>query len=191
MSSALITIVGASAAFFATDVATVFRLVIAIGTGPGVVLILRWFWWRINAWAELSAMIGGFITGLFTTIVPVLTIADFGIRLMVITVVTGAIWITVMYVTKPEDEETLESFYRKVRPPGPGWKRQRAKTGLPAATSLRFELKRVLAAIMILFGLMFATGHALLLEFPKAAILAALAAGGIIWLVSLNRRVRG
>ena len=64
VASVLITVFGGAAAFFANDVATVFRLVIAIGTGPGVVLILRWFWWRINAWAELSAMVAGFLVGL-------------------------------------------------------------------------------------------------------------------------------
>ncbi len=190
IASIIITAFGAAAAFFATDVATVFRLVIAIGTGPGAVLILRWFWWRINAWAELSAMIAGFFTGLFTTVIPVLTIDDFGIRLMVITLVTAAIWITVMLITKPENEETLNAFYRRVRPPGPGWARQREATGLPAATSLRFELQRVAAAILILFGLMFATGYALLLQFPRAGVLGIVAVVGFTWLHHLNRRIR-
>ena len=190
IASVLITAIGAAAAFFATDVATVFRLVIAIGTGPGVVLILRWFWWRINAWAELSSMVAGFFTGLFTTVVPILTIEDFGIRLMVITLVTAAIWITVMLITKPEKEETLNAFYRRVRPPGPGWSRQREQTGLGPATSLRFELQRVAAAILILFGLMFATGYALLLQFPRAGVLGAVAVIGFVWLHMLNRRIR-
>ena len=190
IASVLITAVGAAAAFFATDVATVFRLVIAIGTGPGVVLILRWFWWRINAWAELSSMVAGFFTGLFTTVVPILTIEDFGIRLMVITLVTAAIWITVMLITKPEKEETLNAFYRRVRPPGPGWSRQREQTGLGPATSLRFELQRVAAAILILFGLMFATGYALLLQFPRAGVLGTVAVIGFLWLRMLNRRIR-
>jgi Na+/proline symporter len=52
----------------------------AIGTGPGLVLILRWFWWRINACAELAAMLAGFLVGLATSVVPVLVIADFGAR---------------------------------------------------------------------------------------------------------------
>ncbi len=190
LASVLIAAFGAAAAFYATDVATVFRLVIAIGTGPGVVLILRWFWWRINAWAEMSSMVAGFLTGLFTTVVPVLTIEDFGIRLMVITLVTAVIWVTVMLLTKPEEEETLDAFYRRVRPPGPGWALQRERTGLPAATSLRFEVQRVVAAILILFGLMFATGYALLLQFPRAGILTFLALLGYLWLRLLNRRLR-
>ncbi len=191
VASVLITALGATFAFFATDVATVFRLVIAIGTGPGVVLILRWFWWRINAWAELASMIAGFLVGLFTTIVPVLTIDDFGIRLMVITLVTAVIWITAMLVTRPESEETLLAFYRRVRPPGPGWRRQREQSGLPAATSLRFEIQRVVAAVMILFGLMFGTGYLLLLRFGSAAAMGGIAIVGYLWLRSLNRSARG
>lgn len=170
--------------------ATVFRLVIAIGTGPGVVLILRWFWWRINAWAELASMIGGFLTGLFTTVVPVLMIEDCGIRLIVITLITAAIWITTMLATEPEDEETLDAFCRRVRPPGPGWRRQQQRTGLPPATSLRFEVKRVAAAVLILFGLMFATGYGLLLQLPKMVLLAAIAAVGFLWLPGLDRKAR-
>ncbi len=184
VASALITALGAAFAFFAEDVATVFRLVIAIGTGPGVVLILRWFWWRINAWAELSAMLSGFFTGLFTTLVPLVQIADFGTRLMVITGVTALVWITVMYLTAPEPEERLRAFYRKVRPPGPGWKRQRAATGLMPSQSLRHELKRVGAALLVLFGLMFGTGAALLLRWPLAI---ALAGAGLLGAAALHR----
>ncbi len=186
--SVVITALGALAAFYAQDVGKVFRLVIAIGTGPGVVLILRWFWWRINAWAELAAMLAGFLMGLFTTLVPVLTIADFGLRLMVITAVTGVIWITVMYATPPEAEATLAAFYRKVRPGGPGWRRQRAQTGLAPAQSLRHDLVRVGAAVCLLFGLMFGTGALLLLQPGTAAAMAALALLGALVLVRARRR---
>ncbi len=186
--SVVITALGALAAFYAQDVGKVFRLVIAIGTGPGVVLILRWFWWRINAWAELAAMLAGFLMGLFTTLVPVLTIADFGLRLMVITAVTGVIWIAVMYATPPEAEATLAAFYRKVRPGGPGWRRQRAQTGLAPAQSLRHDLVRVGAAVCLLFGLMFGTGALLLLQPGTAAAMAALALLGAIVLVRARRR---
>lgn len=70
LSSVCVTALGAVAAFFATDVATVFRLVIAIGTGSGLVLILRWFWWRVNAAAELTAIVTSFVIGIVTSQVP-------------------------------------------------------------------------------------------------------------------------
>ncbi|MDE5116917.1 MAG: Na+:solute symporter, partial [Trichodesmium sp. St2_bin2_1] len=70
LSSVLVTVLGGTAAFFAKDVATVFRLVIAIGTGSGLVLILRWFWWRINAAAELTAIVASFFVGMTTSLFP-------------------------------------------------------------------------------------------------------------------------
>ena len=178
LASALIAVLGALAAFFSDSVATVFRLVIAIGTGPGVVLILRWFWWRINAWAELAAMLAGFAVGLATTVVPVLTIADFGVRLGVITLLTSAVWIAVMLATRPEDDATLDAFYARVRPGGPGWARQQRRTGLAPAVSLRQSVLRTVAAGAVLFGAMFGLGGALLLNGPVAVGMTLLAVAG-------------
>ena len=186
MASVLITALGATAAFFSDSVATVFRLVIAIGTGPGVVLILRWFWWRINAWAELSAMMAGFAMGLLTTVVEVLTIEDFGLRLIVITGVTTVIWVATMYLTPPEDEDTLDRFYRLARPGGPGWERQRARTGLAAAISLKQSLLRTAAAVFVLFGAMFGVGGLLLLRWTVASVMIACAVGGGVALYALR-----
>jgi len=178
IASVVIMAIGGTAAFIADDVATIFRLVLAIGTGPGVVLILRWFWWRINAWAELAAMIAGFFIGLFTSIVPLLVIDDFGVRLVVITVLTAAVWLTVMYLTAPEDEETLEAFVRKVQPGGPGWVRQRAVTGVAPAQKLGRSLQQAAAALLLLFGLMFGTGALLLMKWGTAGAMVCMAAVG-------------
>jgi Na+/proline symporter len=171
--SVVITILGAVAAFFSENIATVFRLIIAIGTGPGVVLILRWFWWRINAWAELSSMVAGFLVGVFTTLVPVLQVDDFGTRLLIITGITTVIWVTTMLLTKPETEETLERFYAKIRPGGPGWRKQRSATGLAPLMSLKLDLGRFVAGTFVLFGAMFGVGG-LLLQKPVV---------GVVWLV--------
>ncbi|MFQ3618623.1 MAG: sodium:solute symporter family protein [Cyanobacteriota bacterium] len=164
LASVLVTGLGGAAAFFAADVTTVFRLVIAIGTGPGLVLMLRWFWWRINAAAELAAMLTGFVIGLLTSVVPVLRIEDFGLRLMVTSAISVLVWVSVMYLTPPESDETLDAFYAKIRPGGPGWARQRSRTGLAPAQDLRKDLLRTLAANFLLFGAMFAIGGFLLLK---------------------------
>ncbi|MEO1183069.1 MAG: sodium:proline symporter, partial [Cyanobacteria bacterium J06636_28] len=148
MTSVLVTVLGATAAFFATDVATVFRLVIAIGTGPGLVLILRWFWWRINAAAELSSMVTGFVIGLLTSVLEVVKISDFGLRLLVTAGITTVVWVTVMLLTPPESDETLDNFYRRVRPGGPGWQRQRQRTGVRPLQNLGLEFQRVIAALL-------------------------------------------
>jgi len=164
LASVVVTGLGAIAAFFAEDITTVFRLVIAIGTGPGLVLILRWFWWRINAAAELSSMVAGFVIGLITSVVPLLTIDDFGLRLLVTSGLTTVIWVTAMALTPPESDATLDRFYRKVRPGGPGWRRQQLRTGIRPVQSLALDLQRVLAAILLLFGTMLTVGGFLLYQ---------------------------
>ncbi|MFK7849301.1 MAG: sodium:proline symporter, partial [Rhodothermales bacterium] len=180
IASVVITGFGALAAFYSDSVGQVFRLVIAIGTGPGVVLILRWFWWRVNAWAELSAMIAGFSIGLFTTLVPELTIEDFGIRLFVIVLITTAIWLTVMFSTKPEEEEVLLKFYEKVRPAGPGWKHISTRAQVSFESHLGKDILRVISASMILFGLMFGIGGLLLMKSGVAITMLLTAAVGTI-----------
>jgi SSS family solute:Na+ symporter len=186
--SVVITGVAAIAAFYAQNVSTVFQLTIAIGTGPGLVLILRWFWWRINAAAELAAMVTGFVIGLTTSVVPLLTIPDFGLRLLTTSAITAVVWITVMLLTSPESDETLDAFYSRVRPSGPGWSRQRDRTGLAPDQDLGRDLKRVLAGILLMFGAMFATGGFLLLQ-PMtgwASLISAVI--GWMWLRQLDRQ---
>jgi len=200
--SAFITVLGATAAFYADSVQWIFQLVIAIGTGPGVVLILRWFWWRINAWTELAAMAGGTAIGLLTSLGPgavevavfqstysiPVQIEDFGLRLMMITVVTTAIWLPVMLFTRAESLETRTSFYRLVRPGGPGWRVEREMTGLPAAQPLRRSLLQAGAAVLVLYGTMFATGGALLLRPWVALGMGAVASLGGVLLYRLRTR---
>jgi solute:Na+ symporter, SSS family len=182
VASVLATALGATAAFFFEHVTMIFQLIIAIGTGPGLVLILRWFWWRINAWAELAAMVAGFLIGFGTTIVPVFQIADFGVRITVTALVSAAIWIPVMFLTKPERPDRLDSFYNRVRPGGPGWRVVRERTGVPAAQSLGHDVLRVLAALMILFGLMFLVGGLVLLRLKTVIVWTLVAGIGGLWL---------
>ncbi|PZO22075.1 MAG: sodium:proline symporter [Leptolyngbya foveolarum] len=198
IASVLVTILGGVAAFISTDVATVFRLVIAIGTGPGLVLILRWFWWRINAAAELAAMVGGFIVGFFTSVpagqaffanvAPWINIDSFGIRLLVTSVITTVIWVATLLLTPPESPETLDSFYTKVRPGGPGWANQRQRTGIPPQQNLNLDIQRVLASILLLFGSMLAVGGFLLLQSLTGWISLVIAVIGGFWLRQLSKR---
>ena len=189
IASVLVTVLGAIAALYATNITTVFRLVIAIGTGPGLVLILRWFWWRINAAAELAAMIGGFILGLITSINPSFNevFPDFGYKLLFISGTTAILWITVMYLTPPESDETLDRFYIKVQPGGTGWQRQKARTGIEPAQNLIQDLLKVVAASFLLFGSMFAIGGFLLLQSLTGWISLMVAVVGGFWLRQLNK----
>ena len=107
------------------------KLLLALGAGTGAVFMLRWFWWRINAWSEISAMAASLIY--FSTIdqilvtqnevgetVPWLASEE---KMLVVALATIITWLIVTLATKPESMKTLETFYRKVRPGGPGWKK--------------------------------------------------------------------
>lgn len=197
IASVLVTVLGAIAAFNFTNITTVFSLVIAIGTGPGLVLVLRWFWWRINSAAELAAMVSGFILGFIVSIKPEWItgfyppfqeiLADPGYKLLFIATTTALIWITVMYLTPPEDDTTLDNFYRRVQPGGVGWKRQRERTNIPATDDLAQDLVKVVAATFLLFGSMFAIGGFLLLQSLTGwvSLIVAVVAG--FWLRQLNK----
>lgn len=230
VASVLVTVLGAIAAFYSEDVTTIFRLVIAIGTGPGLVLILRWFWWRINAAAELASMIAGFLIGILTmpitdpdniqnplvgflglvqARVTILQTSDFGQRLLVIASITTVIWVTVMFLTPPESPETLDRFYHKVHPGGPGWNPQRRRADEPPIRMLTFshgwpqlrfdqpgiapeqdlllQIQQVIAALGLLFGSMFAIGGFLLLQSGIGWLGLLIAALGSLWLRHLRR----
>jgi Na+/proline symporter len=189
IASILVTFIGAIAAFFAKDVSTVFRLVIAIGTGPGLVLILRWYWWRINATAELASMVAGFIIGL-TSVIPNLNLfpSDFGLRLMIISGSTAIIWISAMYLTPPESEETLNNFYLRVRPAGIGWRKQQEDTGVKPLQNLQLDSLKVVASVLLLFGLMLSIGGFLLLQSFTGWLSLIFAVIGGFWLRQLNKQ---
>ncbi len=189
VASILIAILGAMAAFVTDDIATIFRLVIAVGTGPGLVLILRWFWWRINAAAELAAVVVGFFVGLLTSAGPSwMVVEDFGLRLMTITAVTTIAWVTAMLSQPAESDQVLDRFYTKVRPGGPGWKKQQQRTGLKPLQNLGLDAQKAVAARLVLFGSMFSVGGFLLLRSLTGFLSLIVAVGGGVWLRSLTKQ---
>jgi Na+/proline symporter len=158
LTSVLLLVLGVITALLSDSIGTVFRLVIAIGTGPGVVLVLRWFWWRINAAAELAAMVCGFVVGLCTSVVPLLVIPDYGVRLMVTTGLTAVVWIVVMLITPAESAEVMERFVRQVQPPGPGWRQWRDRFQVDVVDSLGELIRRFLLSSGVLFGALLGSG---------------------------------
>ena len=162
LTTVLLLVLGVITALISDSIGTVFRLVIAIGSGPGVVLVLRWFWWRVNAAAELSAMLCGFFVGVFTSVVPLVRIEDYGVRIAVITGLSAVVWLAVMLSTPPESDAVLERFVRTVRPPGPGWSHLRQRFGVMPMESLPAMLRRFVLACGVLFGGLLGTGGFLL-----------------------------
>lgn len=155
-----ITLLAAAVSFVMDDVGTVFRFLILIGTGPGLVLLLRWFWWRVNAWAEIAAMATAVVIA-FLSLLPAYGGLTFGARLAITAFGTMAVWVPVMLLTPPEASEVLEGFYRRVRPGG-AWGPQREATGLAPLDDLGRDLRRWLAWSVGLLGAMLGLGALLL-----------------------------
>jgi solute:Na+ symporter, SSS family len=109
-----------------SSVERAWELLLALGAGTGLVLILRWYWWRINAWSEISAMVASFVVSVlsFAFVTPRFAANDPNATaaVMIVTVLCStAVWLTVTFLTRPEPDAVLASFYRRVRPGGPGW----------------------------------------------------------------------
>ncbi|MBD3626824.1 sodium:solute symporter family protein [Cyclobacterium sp.] len=143
-----------------------FNILLQIGAGTGLIFILRWFWWRINAYTEISAMIVSFIVAIyFESIHNKLgfwPIPDemaylklvFGVSLTTLT------WVAVTLLTKPEDDKVLLSFYRKVRPASWGWKKLLAKypDEKEEVGQLPMEIGLMLIASIMVYAALFAAG---------------------------------
>lgn len=111
---------------FLTSVEQGWKLLIGLGAGTGLVFILRWYWWRVNAWSEISAMVASFVTSIVLTqygyTLDDLSRPTYAITMLITVLVTTVVWLGVTFATQPESDATLERFYRRVRPGGPGWR---------------------------------------------------------------------
>jgi Na+/proline symporter len=155
-----LTLLAATVSFFMDSVGTVFRFMILIGNGPGLVLLLRWFWWRINAWAEIAAMGAGLVLALLS-LTPALASLTFGQRLLLTAFGSLAVWFPVMLLTAPEAPEVLDRFYTRVRPAG-AWAAVRARVRLEPLDDLARDARRWLGWVTVILGGTLATGWVLL-----------------------------
>ena len=160
VASVLLALLAATVSFFMESVGQVFRFLILIGNGPGLVLLLRWFWWRINAWAEISAMLSGLALALLT-FVPPFDQLTFGWRLVLTGFGSMLVWVPAMLLTKPEAPEVLDGFYARVRPAG-AWGPVQARVQLPPLDSLAADARRWLLWVVIVLGGMLGIGWVLL-----------------------------
>jgi hypothetical protein len=123
---------------FLSSVEQGWKILIGLGAGTGLVFILRWYWWRVNAWSEISAMIASFVTSLILARygynLDDLSQSAYAITMLITVGVTTVVWLTVTFATQPESEATLDRFYRRVRPGGPGWRPVAARLGFAGDT---------------------------------------------------------
>jgi Na+/proline symporter len=112
------------------------KFLLGIGAGTGLVLILRWYWWRINAWSEISSMLASFIISVICFAVipgrwfPASDPRTDSVIMLITVALSTVIWVAVTYLTAPETDATLDAFYRRVRPGGPGWAQVSERLGL-------------------------------------------------------------
>jgi Na+/proline symporter len=182
--SILITAAAAYVAFHLDSIRSAFRFLIVLGTGTGAVLVLRWFWWRVNAWAEIAALVGSVVVALGSYAPPFRGL-EYGVRESATAAIVTALWVIVMFLTPPERAETLDAFYARARPGG-AWGPARARTGLTPRQDLAADLRRVAAGVAALLGVSLALGAALLQQW--AVMAGSLAVGGAGLLLLVRRR---
>lgn len=106
-------------ALFLENALDAFNILLQIGAGTGSIFILRWFWWRVNAWSEISGMIASFVIAIALKIFPTGWASHYDLVLGVL--LTTLTWVVVTLITKPEKDDTLKKFYNLVTPYGRGW----------------------------------------------------------------------
>jgi len=189
----LLTVISAIVTFYLDSIAGAWKLLLVTGAGTGSVLLLRWYWWRINAWSEVSAMLAAFAASL--TLQTAFHMDSDDPRsfawIMIITVsITTVIWLAVTFLTAPEPRDTLVAFYRRTHPSAMGWKPVAALA--PDVKPSRDGLANLIdwiAGCVLIYGVLFGTGKLLLHETGSGLIL--LAGGvvaGIVIYLDLSRR---
>lgn len=189
----LLTVISAIVTHYMDSIAGAWKLLIVTGAGTGTVLILRWYWWRINAWSEVSSMVAAFAVSVTLQTVFHLD-SDNPVQfawLILITVgVTTVVWLATTFLTAPESEATLLGFYRKVRPSPAGWRPvQRLAPEVPVSHDLGRNLADWLCGCVLVYGALFGIGKVILEEYAAGVPLLVLAAvaGGFIY-YDLSRR---
>ncbi|MEE9373220.1 MAG: sodium:solute symporter family protein [Saprospiraceae bacterium] len=168
LSVALLLILSTIFALFLTNAKQIFDIIIYFGAGTGLLFILRWFWWRINAWSEISAM---FVSGIIAIIANKTAFFDFsGVwKLPLCILITTIIWILVTYLTRPTDSDKLQSFVKKCNPGGPGWKNYTTDT--EAEWVVPNGIKFMIISCIFVYAGLFATGYYLYSDYKYFGIM--------------------
>jgi solute:Na+ symporter, SSS family len=180
-----------------TSVEKAWEFLLAMGAGTGLVLILRWYWWRINAWSEISAMVVSFLGSLvFMRIIPPRFPAgdpNATAWVMISTVaVTTVAWVATTFLTSPEPAATLDAFYRRVRPGGPGWRAvsERLGYGRESIPGGALAWTNWIAGIIAVYATLFGLGKLVFGQMGAGVALLAVAAAAFAWIARSFRSDR-
>ncbi|MFC3973017.1 Na+/proline symporter [Maribacter sedimenticola] len=207
ISTVVLMIFSAVLALLLQNALQLFDVLLAFGAGTGLIFILRWFWWRINAWSEITAMFASGIISIILKLTPVgafLFAADTGVlpdwsEYIFIVVVTTIIWLIATFMTQPESNETLRGFYKKIQPGGPGWAkvvteandasveivRTKEKWSVPAGISA------MLLGVVLIYAIMFATGYWIYGRTTQAMVLTVISIVAGLLLVKAWNKLKG
>ena len=158
--TAMLMVIAASLTYVLDTARESFELLLSIGAGTGLLYLLRWFWWRVNAWSEVAAMAASFVVslGLFIARKNGLEMASH-VSLIWTVAITTIVWISVTLMTQPTDRARLVEFYRLVRPAGPGWNQIRGESNLPPSPdSMANSLLGWVLGCLFVYSALFGTG---------------------------------
>jgi Na+/proline symporter len=189
--TALLMVVAAGTTYILDSARQAFDLMLSIGAGTGLIYLLRWFWWRINAWSEIAAMVSSFIVAsIFFGLARSGNAVPSHVSLLITVAITTVAWLLVTFLTSPSDDATLAGFYRRVRPAGPGWAAVRRATGLPASPdSLANCFLGWTLGCTFVFAALFGVGSALYGRTAQAILWAITFVVSGAWLMQLLRRM--
>ena len=180
-----------------SSVEKAWKFLLAMGAGTGLVLILRWYWWRISAWSEISAMTVSFLASLvFMNVIPPRFAAgdpNADAWIMISTVaVTTVTWIVTTFLTKPEPDATLDAFYRRVRPGGPGWRQvsERLGYGRESIPGGALAWTNWIAGIVAVYSTLFGIGKLVFGQLATGLMLLAVAIAAFAWIARSLRSDR-
>jgi Na+/proline symporter len=193
LATIFLTLVSAVVTFYLDSIAGAWKLLLVTGAGTGGVLLLRWYWWRINAWSEVSAMAAAFAASVILQTVFHLDSDDpiqFAHLILITVAITTVVWLATTFLTSAETNATLLGFYRRVRPSISGWGPiARLAPDVQASTDLGWNLLDWLCGCVLIYGALFGIGKIILKDYATGSAfiaVAVIAAGIISW--DLNRR---
>ncbi|MBI2898657.1 MAG: hypothetical protein HYY17_00585, partial [Planctomycetes bacterium] len=179
-------------AYFTDSIGDAFTYVLQFTAGIGVVYLVRWFWWRVNAWSEIAAMAAS-IPAIFASSWVArklgLAVTEYSslYKLLFMVVATAVVWVPVTFLTKPADRERLKEFYRRVRPPAWGWGPIRREIGAEGAEKMGPILLLWIIGVVFIYAATFGIGQLLVGSRALGAAMCAVAAAA---LAVILRKVR-
>lgn len=169
-----------------------FQIMLQVGAGTGLIFLLRWFWWRINAWSEISAMIISFLVAIYFQFVHEnmgFAPMNPAISLVVGVALTSAVWLSVTWMTPPTDRQTLQTFYDKIRPFGRGWAKVVQTSGQEDDQSLPAAFLCWFLGCMAVYTVVFGTGYIIYGNVGVGLVLIAASLGAATWILRLVPKI--